>query len=86
MRSLKASEERQLSRAPDESESSLEESQSMNKDKPKHQDKGKHEDKDKDKQHSSIEVPSYVLRCLKASQSKYRVQPRPKPGPIPDQL
>ena len=86
MRSLKASEERQLSRAPDESESSLEASQSMDKDQPQHQDKGKHEDKDKDKQLSSIEVPSFVLRCLKASQSKDRVQPRLKSGPIPNQL
>ena len=85
MRSLKASKERQLSRVLDESESSLKESQSMDKDQKQHQDKGKQEDKDKDK-HSSIEVPSYVLRSLKASQSKERVQPRPKPGPKPNQL
>ena len=86
MRSLKASEERQMSWALDESESSLDKSHSMDKDQPQHQDKGKHEDKDKDKQHSSIEVPSYVLHCLQASQSKDRVQLRQKPGPKPDQL
>ena len=60
------------------------------KDKDKPQDKGKLEDKDKSKDkskvedidkdnHCSTEVPTFVLRSLKA-----RV--RPKPGPNPDQL
>ena len=94
MRSLRANEERLLSWALDKSMSSLEVSQSMNKDQPKPrgkdkdkpQDKGKLEDKDKPKEtdkdkHSSIEVPTWVLRSLNA-----RVRARPKPGPKPDQL
>ena len=92
MRSLRANEERLLSWVLDKSMSSLEASQSMNKDQPKPrdkdkdkpQDKGKLEDKDKETdkdKHSSIEVPTWVLRSLNA-----RVPPRPKPGPKPDQL
>merc|ERR1712108_101061 len=91
MRSLKATEERQLSWALDESMSSLDVSQSMDKDQPKPGDEGKLKEKDKPQEtdmdkHCSIEVPTWVLRSLKASQSNARVRPRPKPGPKPDQL
>merc|ERR1711974_262684 len=101
MRSLKATEERQLSWALDESMSSLDVSQSMAKDQPKPGDEGKLKEKDKPQEkgklkdkpkdtdmdkHCSIEVPTWVLRSLKASQSNARVRPRPKPGPKPDQL